>query len=58
MRHLFATLTYSFDGFKYAFRESAFRQELVVFCVAMVLFAISGGSLPDRPHSVPHPHRI
>lgn len=44
MRHLFATLTYSFDGFKYAFRESAFRQELVVFCVAMVLFAISGAA--------------
>ncbi len=43
-RHMFAALTYSFDGFKYAFREAAFRQELLAFCVAMILFAISGAA--------------
>ena len=41
---MFAALTYSFDGFKRAFGETAFRQELLAFCIAMILFAISGAA--------------
>jgi len=41
---MFAALTYSFDGFKHAVGETAFRQELLAFCIAMIVFAISGAA--------------
>ena len=47
LRHFFAAASYSWGGFTRLLRESAFRQEILFFLVAVLLFAVIGASLAE-----------
>ena len=47
LKHFFAAASYSWGGFKRLLQEAAFRQELVFFVVALVLFVLIGATLPE-----------
>jgi len=47
LAHLFAAGGYSLAGLLRVLKESAFRQEIVFFLAALVLFAAIGASLPE-----------
>ncbi|MDX5350624.1 MAG: diacylglycerol kinase [Paracoccaceae bacterium] len=45
--HFFAAAAYSLGGLKRLSRESAFRQEVVLIAVLLVLFLALGATLPE-----------
>ena len=46
-RHILAAASYSYGGVKRLLREAAFRQEIILFGVVVLLFAYIGAELPQ-----------
>ncbi len=47
LAHALAASRYSFQGFRRLMGEAAFRQELLGYCLALVLFAVVGAEVSD-----------